>query len=132
MSEDVTHQEAFVLEFLDDWSKSDARSLADRFTDDGYYRNMPAPTARGREAVRALIAQLFEFASFRMEILGVSSRGNTVYTERIDHLTFTDTSKGTLPLPVFGVFELEGGLIKEWREYFDLATVEIAADVTFR
>jgi limonene-1,2-epoxide hydrolase len=44
-----------------------------------------------------------------------------VYVERIDHLIFPD--RRTLPLPVFGVFEMEGGLIKEWREYFDRATV---------
>ena len=28
----------------------------------------------------------------------------------------------TVELPVAGVFELEGGRIKAWRDYFDLAT----------
>jgi limonene-1,2-epoxide hydrolase len=113
--------ERLVLQFLDDWSTSDADLLASRFTEDGYYWNIPGPSAKGRDNVRQLLQTLFSLRSFRMENLGMASKGNTVYVERIDHLTFPDGR--TLPLRVFGVFEIEGGLIKEWREYFDRATV---------
>lgn len=66
-----------------------------------------------------------------MEVVGIASRGNIVYTERIDHHTFPDPALGPLALPVFGVFVLENGLIQEWREYFDLGTVEEFAGVKF-
>jgi limonene-1,2-epoxide hydrolase len=31
-------------------------------------------------------------------------------------------------LPIMGVFEIEGGRIKAWREYFDLGPVRAAYD----
>ncbi|MGR8918881.1 MAG: limonene-1,2-epoxide hydrolase family protein [Gammaproteobacteria bacterium] len=39
--------------------------------------------------------------------------------ERIDK---TRTSTGSVDLPCVGVFELEGGKIKAWRDYSDMAT----------
>lgn len=113
--------ERVVLQFLEDWSTSDADMLTAYFTDDGHYWNIPGPSAKGRENVRTLLQTLFSLRSFRMENLGICSKGPTVYVERIDHLTFPDGR--TLPLPVFGVFEMDGGKIREWREYFDRATV---------
>ena len=38
-------------------------------------------------------------------------------TERVDHFV---SPERTVSLPVMGTFELEGGLIKAWRDYFDL------------
>src|SRR6476660_1299495 len=100
-----------VLKFLEDWSTSDADLLASYFTDDGHYWNIPGPSAMGRENVRRLLLRLFSLRSFRMENIGICSKRDTVYVERIDHLTFPD--QRTLPLPVFGVFVMEDGLIKE-------------------
>ncbi|MEC7368353.1 MAG: limonene-1,2-epoxide hydrolase family protein [Pseudomonadota bacterium] len=34
----------------------------------------------------------------------------------------TKTQRGNVDLPCFGVFEMEGGKIKVWRDYFDLGT----------
>jgi hypothetical protein len=41
------------------------------------------------------------------------------FGERLDK---TKTTKGNVDLPCVGVFELRDGKIKEWRDYFDLAT----------
>ena len=43
--------------------------------------------------------------------------GDVVLTERVDHFV---SPERTVSLPVMGTFELEGGLIKAWRDYFDL------------
>jgi limonene-1,2-epoxide hydrolase len=42
-----------------------------------------------------------------------------VLTERIDHLVVRGTS---ITLPIMGVFDVQDGLIAEWRDYFDLAS----------
>jgi limonene-1,2-epoxide hydrolase len=42
-----------------------------------------------------------------------------VVAERLDR---TKTSLGDVDLPCTGVFEMEGGKIKVWRDYFDLNT----------
>jgi limonene-1,2-epoxide hydrolase len=43
--------------------------------------------------------------------------GNIVMTERIDHFVMGDKDIG---LPVMGTFEVEGGKITAWRDYFDM------------
>jgi limonene-1,2-epoxide hydrolase len=47
----------------------------------------------------------------------VVANGNVVMTERVDVLEANDRS---VTLPVLGVFELAGGRIAAWRDYFDL------------
>ena len=46
-------------------------------------------------------------------------RGDVVVAERLDRTKLGDKS---VDLPCTGVFELENGKIKVWRDYFDLAT----------
>jgi limonene-1,2-epoxide hydrolase len=125
-------QEAFVLKFLGDWAKGDPQHLASHFTEDAFYTNIPSPSARGKKAIEEMIAGFFAMASFRIDTLSIISRGNMVWTERIDYMTFPDKSKGTLGLPVAGIMELENGKIKEWREYLDLGTVEEATGIKMR
>ena len=45
------------------------------------------------------------------------ANGDVVLTGRVDHFV---SAERTVSLPVMGTFELEGGLIKAWRDYFDL------------
>jgi limonene-1,2-epoxide hydrolase len=46
-------------------------------------------------------------------------RGDTVVAERMDR---TVVGEKTVALPCCGVFELQGGRIKVWRDYFDMGT----------
>ncbi|HEV7854456.1 MAG TPA: limonene-1,2-epoxide hydrolase family protein, partial [Mycobacterium sp.] len=52
------------------------------------------------------------------------SDGDLVMNERTDVMR----RKGgePIPLPVTGVFEIENGRIKAWRDYFDMATITSA------
>ncbi len=59
------------------------------------------------------------WTSTEWELLNIASQGNVVFTERVDR---TKTTRGDVDLPCAGVFEMEDGKIKEWRDYFDLAT----------
>ena len=56
-------------------------------------------------------------------MLHQAEAGNLVMNERIDYLTIGGK---TVALPVAGVFEIENGKIKAWRDYFDAVTVNQA------
>jgi limonene-1,2-epoxide hydrolase len=47
------------------------------------------------------------------------SKGDVVIAERLDR---TVAGGKPVDLPCCGVFELQGGRIKAWRDYFDMGT----------
>lgn len=52
-------------------------------------------------------------------MLTITTTGNRVLTERVDHFTIGDRQ---VDLPVAGVFEVHDGAITTWHDYFDLQT----------
>ena len=96
----------------------DADELAAYFTPDGIWHNMPLEPREGQEVIREHLQDLPKrVKEFRIEILHQVSSGNVVMNERIDYMVLADRR---VALPVAGIFELEDGKIKAWREYFDL------------
>ena len=55
-----------------------------------------------------------------IRILREASQGPIVVLERLDRHRLADK---WVELPVTGVFEVHGGLITYWRDYFDAATI---------
>lgn len=109
-----------VTEFIQTWSSLDADRLAEFFTEDGCYHNMPTQPIRGRDAVRSFIAQfLSTWTETKWEILHIAEQDDLVFCERMDR---TKTTRGDVDLPCNGVFQMQDGKIKEWRDYFDLGT----------
>ena len=79
----------------------------------------------GREAVRAFIEQFVgAFGNIDFQIKRQVADGNTVMNERVDVFTINGAE---VALPVMGVFEVEDGKIKAWRDYFDMAPINAAA-----
>lgn len=112
--------EHIVRQFVADWSKLDTNRLVEYFTEDGVYHNMPAWPVKGHEALRAFIsAFLANWDSTNWEILNLLSHGDLVMVERIDR---TIVAGKPVNLPCFGIFEMRGGKIAVWRDYFDMAT----------
>lgn len=117
MAED---NESVVRRFIADWLSLDADRLAEYFTEDGVYHNMPIAPVAGRAALRKFIAAFIaNWESTDWEILNLAVDGERVYVERIDRTVVGGTP---VSLPCFGVFEMRGGKIAEWRDYFDMAT----------
>lgn len=111
---------AIVREFIEAWSSLDPERLASYFTDDGSYYNMPTQPVTGRANVQNFIANfLATWTETQWDILNIIGEGDLVIAERLDR---TRTSLGNVDLPCTGVFEMEGGKIKVWRDYFDLGT----------
>lgn len=109
-----------IRNFISDWSTLDAARLADYFTSDGTYHNMPIAPVSGKAAVEKFIAGFIaNWTTTQWDLLNIAAAGDVVIAERIDRTT---TASGNVDLPCVGVFEMENGKIKVWRDYFDLAT----------
>ena len=120
----MSENEQVIRDFCAAWSRLDPGELAGYFTEDGCYYNMPSQPVRGRGNVEQMIKGFTaNWTETTWDLINISSAGNLVFAERVDR---TKTTRGNVDLPCTGVFELENGKIKEWRDYFDLATFQDA------
>lgn len=114
-----------VTAFLAMWEKPGGldQSIRDYFTADTVWENVGLATTTGPDEAIALNAQLaagMGLATIRVDNLAVAEAGDKVLTERIDHMV--DAGGTTLfSAPVMGIFEIAGGRIAAWRDYFDSA-----------
>jgi limonene-1,2-epoxide hydrolase len=108
-----------VTEFCKKWTTPDPEELAGYFTEDAVYHNIPMEPVQGREAIKEFIAGFM--AGFDFQVHRQVSDGDLVMNERTDVMRRKDGEP--IPLPVTGVFEVENGQIKAWRDYFDMATI---------
>ena len=112
--------EKIIRDFIEAWSRLDATELASYFAEDGVYHNMPTGPVGGRENVEKMIAGFIAaWTETEWDVLSLVSSGDVVIAERLDR---TKAGDKAVDLPCTGVFELENGKIKVWRDYFDLAT----------
>lgn len=112
--------EQLIRDFVAAWSRLDADELVGFFTDDGAYHNMPMMPVSGKANLRTFIATFLEdWSRTDWEILNMASNGSIVFAERVDRSVLGERG---VDLPCCGVFEIEEGKIKVWRDYFDLAT----------
>jgi len=120
----VEANEKLVRDFIAAWSRLDPKELAAYFTEDGVYHNMPGPPVGGRANVEKLIRGFVaSWTQTRWDILNLLCAGDVVIAERVDR---TKAGPKSVDLPCTGVFVLEGGKIKVWRDYFDMATYQRA------
>ena len=113
-----------IREFCAAWSKLDVDTVMAYFGENPIYHNMPGPPAQGTEAVRQTIERfLGGWSQTEWEIVNIAANGDTVFAERIDR---TVAGGKHVDLPVVGVFEVSGGKITAWRDYFDLPTYQRA------
>lgn len=94
--------------------------------DDIEYINSPDTAVRGPSGVRAVLEPFFApIEENDFVVLRQIAEGNTVVLERLDRHRIP---QGWFELPVTGVFEVNQGKISYWREYFDLATIQVAME----
>ncbi|MCX8072467.1 MAG: nuclear transport factor 2 family protein [Candidatus Binatia bacterium] len=109
-----------VVAFCEAWRERNIDRLLEFFHPDAVYHNMPLPPLQGLDAIRATLETFVGPAeSIEFEILHLASKDNVVFTERIDRFRFLGKD---VELPVAGVFEIENGKIRAWRDYFDMQT----------
>jgi limonene-1,2-epoxide hydrolase len=120
----MSDNERVIRDFISAWSRLDPVELTAFFAEDGVYHNMPLGPTQGRDNIEALIRNFSaSWTETTWDILTIVSSGNVVIAERLDRTKAGDKS---VDLPCTGVFELEKGKIKAWRDYFDLGTYATA------
>jgi limonene-1,2-epoxide hydrolase len=107
-----------VRRFCAVWSNVDPDEIAEFFTDDAVYHNIPMDPLTGRDTIKSFIAGFAggaEQIDFRVR--NIVASGDVVLTERVDVFVMPS---GKVELPVMGTFEVRDGKIAAWRDYFDM------------
>jgi limonene-1,2-epoxide hydrolase len=124
MSENLDSDEAkmgVVRDILDSWSAQDWARVESLFAPDGVLHSVMSTPVVGRaafaERLRVLAIGL-ERIQLHIKAMGVI--GGRVFVERVDDF---DTHGHHGEVPVIGVLSVSGGLVTEWLEYYDRATL---------
>jgi limonene-1,2-epoxide hydrolase len=128
----TAQNEAIVTALLEAWSRLDFTAAGELITDAFVYQPDPgAKLVSGKETVLALWRSYLKFMkSYEFKILHMISSGNVVMMERTEWI---GTKRGKTELPIMGIFELSGGKIIAWRDYWDTKMAEpVAAEATSR
>jgi limonene-1,2-epoxide hydrolase len=108
-----------VTNLIDAFNASDLDRIMGHFTNDAVYHNMPVAPVSGLKAIREVVQGFMGMASkvdWQLRHIAETS-GGVVLTERVDRFLI----KGKwVELPVMGTFEVIGGKIGAWRDYFDM------------
>jgi len=116
----VTDNLELVRSFCAAFSRRDTDEILDYFSEDAVYHNMPMPPVRGRAAIRTVLDMFLKPSeSVEFVVLHIAAEGDVVLTERLDRFVIGGRN---VELPVCGVFEVQGGKVTAWRDYFDMAT----------
>lgn len=120
MTGDSSSPASVVKAFMDAMERLDFDAALMNVADDLEYVNGPNAPVRGPAGVRAELGPAFAPVLENRFIIGRQAiAGNTVFLERLDRHRIAE---GWFELPVTGVFEVHGGKITYWRDYFNLAT----------
>jgi limonene-1,2-epoxide hydrolase len=88
------------------------------------WQNVGLPTLRGRQRIVKLMRQGQGRLGFEVKIHRIAAEGNVVLTERTDALIVGPVR---LQFWVCGTFEVHGGRITLWRDYFDMFDIFVKA-----
>ena len=113
-----------VSEFMENMgpTKDDLFSSFDKYlAENAVWENVGLITTNGiAEAKNFLNSFPGGVSRIDVDMLHIAAIGNVVLTERVDYL-FDDEGKLVATLRLAGVFEIEGGRVAKWRDYFDTA-----------
>ena len=110
---------ATVSAFVDAFNANDLDRVMSFFAPDAVYHNMPMQPVQGVDAIRGVISGFLGMAAKVDWVVhsAAESDDGRVLNERVDRFLIGEK---WVELPVMGTFELEGGKITAWRDYFDM------------
>lgn len=115
--------EALVRDFLSAWEGRDIERICAGFSDDAIYHNVPVEPIVGKAGIRKIFEDFLQaFETAELEVITLAAEPGLVIAERVDHFLMRNGTR--VKLPVTGVFVVEGGKIKRFSDYFDLADFE--------
>jgi limonene-1,2-epoxide hydrolase len=120
--EDPQKNIALISQFIQACVRADPDEFASYFTEDATWWNSPWPPVKGRDAIRETLRRGSQkMAALPWEIRHIVADRNIVLTERVDHFLVNNKK---VSVPCMGIFELQGGKIAAWRDYWDLKQFE--------
>lgn len=96
------------------------------FTPTTIWENVGLVTTVGADEAIALLDQFEKDVGpthLIVEMLSIAASGDRVLTERVDHMV-ADDGRRIITLRLMGIFEISGGKIAAWRDYFDTAAMQ--------
>jgi limonene-1,2-epoxide hydrolase len=112
-----------VTAFIAKWEEPEGfpEAVEAWFTDETVWENVGLITTSGQQEAVGFYDQFSAqtgMTGMKIDVLAIAESGNKVLTERVDYLLGAD-GKPVMTVPVMGVFEVAGGRITAWRDYFD-------------
>ncbi len=123
MSGPESTNDEMIRNFLAAWERRDTASIMERLAEDAVYHSIPLTPIVGKAAIGQWVTKFADVPPGRLEIRHQVASGDVVMNERTDYITINGKA---VVLPICGVFEVENGHIKAWREYFDLGPARAA------
>jgi limonene-1,2-epoxide hydrolase len=122
MDSDTPTPEQIVDRFIACVVAMDLDGACALVTDDLEYDNVPMGKNHGPEGLRTFLGPMVDgLDEVEFVILRQTATGGIVMNERVDRFR---VGERWMDLPVAGVFEVtDEGLIRLWRDYFDLGTM---------
>ncbi|WP_373077653.1 limonene-1,2-epoxide hydrolase family protein [Zhongshania sp.] len=109
-----------ISQFIGSFQDKDVDKILEYFTEDAVYTNIPMdPPNRGKAEIRVILEMFMGMAEAMEFVVHHQSEtaDGVVMNERSDRFFVNGQ---WITLPVMGVFEIDNGKIKAWRDYFDL------------
>jgi limonene-1,2-epoxide hydrolase len=113
--------EAVVRRMCELWPTRDADAMAELFSEDGIYHNVPSGPLEGREAIRAYLRKVCGRLGVEANVLHLSCEGEWVLSERLD--THVEGER-RMSLPVMNISRIVDGKLALWRDYYDTQMVK--------
>ena len=108
---------AVAQAILEAWDIRDFDAVLSLFAEDGVLHSMMIEPIVGRASIAARLSRLGAAKhKTRLRIRHIGVVDGLVFVERIDEITLNGRQSD---VPVVGVFEIDNGLVKSWREYYD-------------
>lgn len=112
-----------VSDFIALWEEPDGfpQAVDTYFTPDTVWENHGLITTRGAEEAIGFYDQFGAatgMKGMRIDVTAIAETGAKVLTERVDYILGAG-GETVMTVPVMGIFEVEGGRITAWRDYFD-------------
>lgn len=109
--------EQIVRAEISAWGRNDVDEVMSHFAEDATFDIGPTyPRVAGRDAIREVMTAFFQGGRcVDLEIRHLAVDGHAVLMERRDYWVVKGQE---LSWPVMGAYEVRGGKITAWREYF--------------
>jgi len=115
-----------VRKLCERWAWLSEKEFTELLSQDCIYYDMPFPRAKaiGPQAAHAKLSPMQKDWEIGLEVVSIVGDANTVIAERVEHFRHKTNAVEPFDLPVVGVFEIAGGKIKAWRDYWDKSAAE--------